>query len=113
MGLNLRCFRGYNGFRENYSTKISNAHKRAPILSGRANGTSRFIKNFVDSYPQNLSPTKFKSYTVILLHNEQTIHVHIDIYLREFRNKFSSVFPIPTFMSSLREPSASRKVMMS
>ena len=32
-GLNFRCFRGYNGFRKNYLTKISNAHERAPILS--------------------------------------------------------------------------------
>ena len=29
--LNFRCFCGYNGFRENYSTKIFNAHERTPI----------------------------------------------------------------------------------
>ena len=28
VGLNFRCFHGYNGFRENYSTKISKADER-------------------------------------------------------------------------------------
>ena len=63
MGLDSRCFRGYNGFRENYSTKISNAHERAPILSGRANGTTKFIQR---KLCRQLS-TKFKAYTVVTL----------------------------------------------
>lgn len=34
-------------------------------------------------------------------------------YLREFLNRFSSVFPMPTFINSLREPRASRNLQMS
>ena len=42
--------------------KISNAHERTHTgLEPR----NLFNKNFVDSYPQNLSPIKFKSYTVL------------------------------------------------
>ena len=76
MGLNFRCFRGYNGFHENYSTKISNAHKRAPIIELR----NVFNENFVDSYPRNLSPTEFKSYTVYIMYTAFKIVAELKIH---------------------------------
>ena len=44
------------------SANIFNAHERAPTVMEPRN---LFNENFVDRYPRYLSPTKFKSYTVI------------------------------------------------
>ncbi len=53
MGLNFRCFRGYNGFRENYSTIISNAH---------ACPTSAQTAKFIQRKLCTQISAKFKSY---------------------------------------------------
>ena len=57
MGLNFRCFRGCNSFRENYSTKVSMPRACAHTVMKPRNS---FNENFVDSYPRNLSPIRYK-----------------------------------------------------
>ena len=61
--LTFCCFHGYNGFRKDYSTKISNVHKQ--LCTPIPNGTAKCInENFVDSYPRNLCSMKLMRYTV-------------------------------------------------
>ena len=95
MGLNFRCIRGYNGFCENYSTKISNAHERkragrpSPVLilychrrcgslertSGRASETTKFIQR---KLCRQLS-AKFKFYEIEALYG--IVYMYMYVYV--------------------------------
>ena len=50
----------YNGFHENYSTKLSNTHERAPAHTG-PEPRNLFNKSLVDSYPRNFKFREIKA----------------------------------------------------